>query len=199
MPVSGLSPVLRPRGSVHRALEAIPPMGEVRSPRGFSRITSPCPRYARSPHTRVSLPCSSPGNSRQSATFAAVACTEWISRARLSTPPCAFMSKYYWLLLRVWCISGSRCCCRFFVELGALMIVASTMAPWLTLKPVPEDGAIPDRTAACTACCAPAGGWTCGLWFRQVGFRRSGRPPAKRRVEAESDSASSAAIRRRCP
>jgi len=39
------------------------------------------------------------------------------------------------LRLRVWCISGSRALSTFFVELGALMRVASTMVPVPTFMP----------------------------------------------------------------
>src|SRR5512133_1671960 len=45
------------------------------------------------------------------------------------------MPKYHCWPLRVWCISGSRALSAFLVELGALMMVASTMVPVLTLKP----------------------------------------------------------------
>src|SRR3954465_6317950 len=39
------------------------------------------------------------------------------------------MPKYHWLPFFVWCISGSRCPVLFLVELGAAMIVASTIIP----------------------------------------------------------------------
>jgi len=54
---------------------------------------------------------------------------------RLSTPMWAFMPKYHGLPFFVWCISGSRFRSLFFVELGALMMVASTMVPVLTFRP----------------------------------------------------------------
>src|SRR2546425_8159850 len=47
----------------------------------------------------------------------------------LSTPTCAFIPKYHCLPFFVWCISGSRCCSRFLVEVGACRMVASTMVP----------------------------------------------------------------------
>ena len=52
---------------------------------------------------------------------------------------CAFMPKYHWLPFLVWCMSGSRLPSRFFVELGAAMMVASTSVPsrmsrWCSLK-----------------------------------------------------------------
>ena len=46
-----------------------------------------------------------------------------------STPMCNFIPKYHWFPLRVWCISGSRAPARFFVDDGALMILASTIVP----------------------------------------------------------------------
>ena len=46
-----------------------------------------------------------------------------------STPMCNFIPKYHWFPLRVWCISGSRALARFFVDDGALMILASTIVP----------------------------------------------------------------------
>src|SRR6516165_2632431 len=51
-----------------------------------SRITARWPRYAWSPHTRVSLPCNRLGSTVLSATLAGVAWTAWISLLRLSTP-----------------------------------------------------------------------------------------------------------------
>ena len=64
----------------------------------------------------------------QSATLAAVATTEWIIFVLilLSTPTCAFIPNYHCLPFFAYGISGSRSCSRFFVELGAWMIVAST-------------------------------------------------------------------------
>ena len=56
---------------------------------------------------------------QQSATWAAVTTAEWTILCLLSTPMCAFMPKYHCFPLRVWCISGSRFCSRFLVELGA--------------------------------------------------------------------------------
>jgi hypothetical protein len=54
------------------------------------RITALWPRYAWSPHTRVSLPCNRSGNTALSATLAGVATAAWISFVRLSTPKCSF-------------------------------------------------------------------------------------------------------------
>ena len=48
---------------------------------------------------------------------------------------CAFIPKYHWLPLRVWCICGSRALALFLVEDGALMILASTNVPWFIIKP----------------------------------------------------------------
>src|SRR5882672_8091951 len=53
----------------------------------------------------------------------------------LSTPTCAFIPKYHWLPFLVWCISGSRCCCWFLVEVGACRMVASTMVPVVIRTP----------------------------------------------------------------
>src|SRR5262249_4195829 len=44
-------------------------------------------------------------------------------------PRCSFIPKYHVFPLRVCFISGSRACATFFVELGAAMIVASTIVP----------------------------------------------------------------------
>src|SRR4051794_11691385 len=48
---------------------------------------------------------------------------------------CSFIPKYHCCPLRVWCISGSRALASFLVDLGAAMIVASTMVPPATFRP----------------------------------------------------------------
>jgi hypothetical protein len=48
---------------------------------------------------------------------------------------CAFMPKYHWLPFLVEIISGSRFRVRFFVEVGAEIRLASTMAPCLRIRP----------------------------------------------------------------
>src|ERR1700746_363859 len=53
----------------------------------------------------------------------------------LSTPTCAFIPKYHCFPFRVWCISGSRLCSRFLVELGAWIRVASTIVPVVIRTP----------------------------------------------------------------
>src|SRR5438876_595234 len=53
----------------------------------------------------------------------------------LSTPTWAFMPKYQALPFLVWCISGSRCCSRFFVDEGACRMVASTIVPVVMRTP----------------------------------------------------------------
>ena len=53
---------------------------------------------------------------------------------RVSVPTWIFMPKYHCCPLRVCCISGSRVFVAFFVELGAAMIVASTMVPAFSSK-----------------------------------------------------------------
>src|SRR6202521_4742086 len=78
------------------------------------------------PHTRVSSPCNRSGSTAESATLAAVATAVWMIFVLLSTPTCAFIPKYHCLPFLVWCISGSRRCSRFLVEVGACKMVAST-------------------------------------------------------------------------
>src|SRR5437870_4682830 len=68
---------------------------------------------------RVSSPCNRSGSTTESATLAAVATAVWMIFVLLSTPTCAFIPKYHCLPFFVWCISGSRCCSRFLVEVGA--------------------------------------------------------------------------------
>src|SRR6266849_353406 len=53
----------------------------------------------------------------------------------LSTPTWAFIPKYHWLPFLVWCISGSRCCSRFLVDVGACRMVASTIVPVVMRTP----------------------------------------------------------------
>jgi len=50
---------------------------------------------------------------------------------------CTFIPKNHWFPFFVWCISGSRVRLRFFVELGASMIVASTIVPRHSSTPLP--------------------------------------------------------------
>jgi hypothetical protein len=54
-------------------------IGESSALGACSRITTRWPRYAWSPHTRVSLPCNRSGSTVLSATLAGVAWTAWIS------------------------------------------------------------------------------------------------------------------------
>src|ERR1039458_1476051 len=71
-----------------------------------------------------------------SATLAAVTttvCTSWLSR---SAPMCAFIPKYHWLPLRVWCISGSRFFSLFLVEGGAAISAGRDRA----VEPVAQSG-----------------------------------------------------------
>ena len=42
---------------------------------------------------------------------------------------CAFIPKYHWFPFLVWRISGSRSPLRFFVDDGAVMMLASTIVP----------------------------------------------------------------------
>src|SRR5207253_2537556 len=74
-------------------------------------------------------PCNRSGSTAESATLAAVATAVWMIFVLLSTPTCAFIPKYHCLPFFVWCISGSRCCSRFLVEVGACRMVASTIVP----------------------------------------------------------------------
>src|SRR5580700_8246749 len=53
----------------------------------------------------------------------------------LSTPTWAFIPKNHWLPFLVWCISGSRCCSRFLVDVGACRMVASTIVPVVMRTP----------------------------------------------------------------
>ena len=63
-----------------------------------------------------------------SATLAAVALTV-CTIPRWSPPICSFMPKCQSRPLRVCFISGSRVALAFLVELGAAIMVASTMVP----------------------------------------------------------------------
>src|SRR5260370_32329359 len=53
----------------------------------------------------------------------------------LCTPTCAFIPKYHCFPFFVWCISGSRCCSRFLVDVGACRMVASTIVPVVIRTP----------------------------------------------------------------
>src|SRR5437870_2842267 len=69
---------------------------------------------------RLTSPCNRSGSTAESATLAAVATAVWMIFVLLSTPTCAFIPKYHCLPFFVWCISGSRCCSRFLVEVGCV-------------------------------------------------------------------------------
>lgn len=69
-------------------------------------------------------------------TLEAVVSTEWIRTFSLSTPICTVMPWYYWLPFFVWCISGSRSCFSFLVELGAAMMMASLIVPCFITIPL---------------------------------------------------------------
>ena len=73
-----------------------------------------------------------------SATLAGVPCTVCTSPESASVPMCTFMPKYHCLPFLVWCICGSRVFLAFFVDEGALMIVASTIVPLPTNSPRSE-------------------------------------------------------------
>ena len=67
--------------------------------------------------------------------LAAVTTALCVNPVWLSTPMCNFMPKYHCWPFLVWCMSGSRALSAFLVELGAPMMVASTMVPVLTWMP----------------------------------------------------------------
>ena len=69
-----------------------------------------------------------------SACAASVVVSVWTTPRR-SVPTCTFIPKYHIFPFRVCFISGSRVPVAFFVELGALMIVASTIVPVFIRSP----------------------------------------------------------------
>src|SRR6266567_1442556 len=99
----------------------------------------------------------------------------------------------HWLPFCVCFISGSRSPSLFLVELGALMIVASTMVPVATLKPWACKWAL---TAANS--CRPRS-WLSSIWRKRrivVSSGAGSRPrsmPTNCRIASESYNASSAA------
>lgn len=63
------------------------------------------------------------------------------------------MPKYHWLPFLVECISGSRVFVRFLVELGALMIVASTIVPPCMRRPARFRRSLTEsKMAFCRSC-----------------------------------------------
>jgi len=52
-----------------------------------------------------------------------------------STPICIFIPKCHLLSFLVWCISGSRSLRLFFVDVGADIILASTILPSCNFRP----------------------------------------------------------------
>ena len=95
------------------------------------------------------------------------------------------MPKYHWLPFFVWCISPSRSPSLFFVELGASMMLASTIVPRLSRWP---------RAARCALISsnnAPPRSCLSSRWrkFRIVvssGSASNNRSPAKRRTDSDS-------------
>src|SRR5207249_1783373 len=119
-----------------------------------------------SPHTRVSSPCNRSGSTVESATLAAVATAVWMIFVLLSTPTCAFIPKYHCLPFFVWCISGSRCCSRFLVEVGACRMVASTIVPVVIRTPALASAGLPAPRSVPPVGVLPASAGTCTPWFR---------------------------------
>jgi hypothetical protein len=96
-PHFGFGAVFGPLDLIDNTTVTVAAIGEIRALGACCRITARWPRYAWSPHTRVSFPCNRLGSTALSATLAGVAWTAWISLLRLSTPKCAFIPKYHWL------------------------------------------------------------------------------------------------------
>src|SRR5437867_7634024 len=84
----------------------------------------------------------------------------------LSTPTCAFIPKYHCLPFFVWCISGSRCCSRFLVEVGACRMVASTIVPVVIRTPAPAGAGSPAPGSVLQVGVLPASAGTCTPWSR---------------------------------
>src|SRR5690554_778534 len=150
------------------------------------------PRVTGIPQTWRSSPCSNRSATFRSCSLAAVVSMLWISPRVSSTPMCIFMPKCHWLPLRVWCISGSRAFSRFLVELGASMMVASTIVPSLSIRPALAKWRLTDSKMALprrrlSRKCRK---------LRMVvssGIRSDNRSPANRRIDSISYNASSIA------
>src|SRR5437870_13789013 len=130
-----LRPVLCPLHFVDAILIAVAPLGAVLGLRRALPDYLALSAIGLIAHTRVSSPCNRSGSTAESATLAAVATAVWMIFVLLSTPTCAFIPKYHCLPFFVWCISGSRCCSRFLVEVGACRMVASTIVPVVIRTP----------------------------------------------------------------
>jgi len=87
------APVRRLDRFVESRTPSVTLVGEVLTRGATARITFFWFRYAWSPQTRVSFPCSRWGIPSASATSAADAFAVWISLVRLSTPMWAFIPK----------------------------------------------------------------------------------------------------------
>jgi hypothetical protein len=74
------------------------------------------------------------------------------------------------LALGVRCICGSRLPSSFFIELGAPIIVASTIVPLAILMPPQRKGRSRPSAEDCPTCCAPADAETCTRWSQQGNF-----------------------------
>src|SRR5262245_61709414 len=89
-----------------------------------------------------------------SATPAWVAVRLW-TRPRRSVPTCSFIPECHAFPLRVCSISGSRAWAAFFVELGAAMIVASTIVPLLSSSRFAVSSSLTaSKIAAVSRCCS---------------------------------------------
>lgn len=62
-----------------------------------------------------------------------------LRQTHTSTPTWHFIPKYHWVPFLVDFISGSRCFDSFFVEVGAWIMVASTIVPFLVIIPFSEN------------------------------------------------------------
>ena len=118
--------------------------------------------------------------------------TECTSPESASTPMCAFIPKCHWLPFLVWCISGSRSPSLFLVELGAAMMVASTMVPVLSIRPCWASPALM-AASTCGASWCFSSRWRKRRMVVSSGMRAAPSRPAKRRYSGRSCSSSSMA------
>ncbi len=110
-----------------------------------------------------------------SAVAAWVASTVW-TIPRRSVPMCSFIPKCQLFPLRVCFISGSRVSLAFFVELGAAMIVASTIVPERSNSRFSSSSPAISSKISPSARAAPEDGETEGSSSRPAPPLRPGRP-----------------------
>ena len=130
--------------------------------------------------------CAADGACATSDSFAAVAAMLCATPVSASTPTCIFIPKCHWFPFLVWCISGSHVPERFFVDVGASTMLASTTVPSRSVKPRAARLAFTTAISLSPRRASPADAGTSGSSSRPAAHpasaSRTGAPARPRRA-----------------